>query len=294
MLSASAPGGSAGGSFAGAVGQAGLGTLGSYQQQKEARKGELHKRVGAEIDYEVAKGKMDYYKRGGGKGAAARKQLKTDDKGNMVVVDLDVGEATPVLDVNGNPIKAGGKDQKQGSFQISEQAFEAVHQCDNITDPAARKKCQERRLNFAAGFKEDTDDPLLKELQKESDYKAKFMTELYKVRSDKESVQRYPVMDASGKMVKKRWNELSTEQQFDILEGDLDQFMQRVYGDRGSPTKRTGTASTQPEARAVPPPAANFGLTAEQIASIPEGKTALLKKSGKKVRKVNGRLVEIP
>jgi hypothetical protein len=271
------------------IGAAGAATLGTYQKTKEYNRTARARALEKTLDAEVQLAQIDNYRRA--KGSTRYSKPTRGHANGVQVLIFDDGTSVPIVGVDGKPLpwdeNKRGVNDRGFEFQAKKAAYEAIH-CEGLTGDAARA-CEAKALNFAS--KGD----------KESEQRFDLGAQIRKELNDPDNTNRYPRRE-NGKIVKAKWKELSAEEQDAILRMHTDRAYTILSGESPEAAQKapapSQAAPVKPKAPAAKAPQSAFDapaidLTEEEIASIPEGKSALIENDDGtkiKVRKVNGNL----
>ena len=260
----------------GDIGRAGLETMGGMYQRRAAegetaRKIAKERRLTAREEREQRSSRLRDALTRAQTRKAERENLKieTSADGNLMIVNVDTGTAKTVTDKEGKPVKADPSTQSLFASQVEKATYEGEF-CAGLTG-SELKACKQRATAYAKGVREIAFPGVLR-----ADVTDRVMKNLE--HPDNRS-RKYPV---GPNRDLKRWKDMTFEEQEEVGNRLVDRQVSIIQQASGMQT--------------TSPPAAGdkqFGLSSEQVASIPEGKTATLS-NGKKVKKQGGKLVEVP
>jgi len=193
---------------------------------------------------------------------AAQTVVKTDADGNLMVINKDTQQATPVL-MDGEPVK--GDQTEMFATQVDRLAYEGEF-CEGLSGNAA-SACRKRALAYAKGVREvafpqvlraDQTDRVMKWLEDPDNASAKYMI--------------------NG--VPTRWKNMNPDQQTEVASNLVDRRIAVINsGNVTSNRKKSEKVQT-------------FGLPQSEIDTMKPGKIYTLS-DGKKVRKRDGKLEEV-
>lgn len=194
------------------------------------------------------------------KAERAETSIEEDGDGNLVIVNKQTGETTPVL-MDGKPVQKGTADDKKLDFEVKKEAFKAAYG-SQIKDA---EELERRAVAFANSVREIAFPKLARQ-----DAARQIMRELNK--GDNSSQKFYPKDHPQGI----RWKNMSHEQKVEIASEMVDLSMEAAAGGvTTAPAKEN-----------------NFGLSKKDIDGMEPGKDYKTS-DGKWVTKRDGKLVEV-
>jgi hypothetical protein len=237
------------GTIAGDIGQAGATALTGHMGRKAAQKKQLAEAEEQKLERELKRAQIK-------KAGKAATSIKTDQAGNMIIVNEDTGESKPVM-MDGKPVVAGDKDKLD--FEVKRAAFKAAYgstikDAEELERRAVAFANSVRQVAFPQLARQDAAKAILKELNEGKNASQKFVV--------------------NG--VQKRWKNMTYEEKTKTARELVDMAMEAAS---------TGVTSSDGAG-------ANFGLSDEQVKGM-ETKTKYQLTSGKWVKKENGKLVEV-
>ena len=237
------------GTLAGDIGQAGGAALGGHIGRKQAQKKQLVEAEDRKLARELKRAQIT-------KAGKAATSIKTDQSGNMIIVNEDTGESKPVL-MDGKPVVAGDKDKLD--FEVKRAAFKAaygstIEDSEELERRAVAFANSVRQVAFPQLARQDAAKAIIKELNEGRNASQKF------------------VVDG----VQKRWKTMTYAEKTAEARKLVDMAMDAAA---------VGVESSDGAG-------ANFGLSDEQVKNLESG-TKYKLTSGAWVSKRNGKLVEV-
>lgn len=214
MMAASSP--ESDGTFGGAFGIAGMGTLGSYKDLKQQKANAPAEAAQADRDAREQEAKIEKLYSEANKmdreTKNAKKILKADENGVYVLIDTDTGKAMPVTGDDGNPIKVGPDGERQFDFLIKRRAYENVYGCAELSGAEAAE-CSRKAIMFANKF--DGGEAA------ENNLRSRVALQVLKALEDPSNWRKYTVIDDNGNVTTERWEKLNDRQQSQVLTSRL-------------------------------------------------------------------------
>lgn len=237
------------GTLAGDIGQAGATALTGHMGRKAAKSKQLAEAEDKKLERELKRAQIK-------KAGRADTSVKTDQSGNMIIVNEQTGESKPVL-MDGKPVTAG--DQDKLDFEVKRAAYKAAYG-STIKDP---EELERRAVAFANSVRQIAFPELARQDQAKAIIK--------ELNEGKNASQKFVV---DGK--EKRWKNMSYEEKTKTARQLVDMAMEAAS---------TGVTSSDGAG-------ANFGLDDDQVKGM-EANTKYKLSNDKWVAKRNGKLVEV-
>jgi hypothetical protein len=248
-LSLMASSGSGEGTFAGDLGKAGGAALTGHMGRKAAKKKALTEAEDRKLERELKQAQID-------KATRPETVVKTDQQGNMIIVDEQTGESKPVL-MDGKPVTAGDADKLD--FEVKKEAFKQAYK-STVKDP---EELNRRAVAFANSVRQVAFPELARQDQAKAIIK--------ELNEGKNSSQKFNI---DG--VEKRWKHMTYAEKTAEARKLVDMAMAAAA---------TGVTSSDGAE-------ASFGLSDEQVKGL-EPNTKYKLSNDTWVAKRNGKLVEV-
>lgn len=248
-LSLMASSGTGEGTFASDIGQAGGAALTGHMGRKAAKQKALTEAEDRKLERELKQAQIK-------KAQRPETVVKTDQQGNMIIVDEQTGDSKPVL-MDGEPVTAGDADKLD--FEVKREAFKAAYGAD-IKDP---KELEQRAVAFANSVRQVAFPELARQDQAKAIIK--------ELNEGKNASQKFIV---NGE--EKRWKNMTYAEKTKTATQMVDMAMAAAAGGV--------TSSDGAEA--------SFGLSDEQVKGL-EPNTKYKLSNDTWVAKRNGKLVEV-
>lgn len=249
-LSLMASSGSGEGTFASDLGQAGGAALTGHMGRKAAKKKALTEAEDRKLERELKQAQID-------KATRPETVVKTDQQGNMIIVDEQTGESKPVL-MDGKPVTAGDADKLD--FEVKKEAFKQAYKT-TVKDP---EELNRRAVAFANSVRQVAFPELARQDQAKAIIK--------ELNEGKNSSQKFNV---DG--VEKRWKHMTYAEKTAEARKLVDMAM---------------AAAASPDLTSSDGAEASFGLSDEQVKGL-EPNTKYKLSNDTWVAKRNGKLVEV-